>query len=179
MSEPSSFFLRAHITEERLEQFMSAASTNISDYGDWQAWFDAEQRMYGDAKEMLSDLAHCNKGSSRENVYAEHINYDKTTQCVTMDHIFLSESFSDFLPLVSCLRGMEKYITPETQNNFLVIYPYWWEAGNEVNIGIEFADNESHITAVLQEENKAIADAFFDEHAEALAKELYNKQGYI
>ncbi|EAQ3485962.1 cytoplasmic protein, partial [Salmonella enterica] len=28
-------------------------------------------------------------------------------------------------------------------------------------------------------ENLTIADAFFDEHGEALAKELYNKQGFI
>lgn len=96
-----------------------------------------------------------------------------------MDHIFLSENFSDFLPLVACLRGLEKFITSDSQNNFLLIYSYWWGTENEVSIGIEFDNNGSTITASPQAKNLAIANAFFDEHGDALAEELYNKQGYI
>ncbi len=179
MSEPASFFLHAHITQDNLEAFLNSPATNIEDYSDWLAWFDAEQRMYGDAAELLHDLASCNAGTSKENICAEHIHFHQETQTVTMDHIFLSENFSDFLPLVACLRGLEKFITPDSQNNFLLIYSYWWGAENEVSIGIEFDNNGSTITASPQAKNLAIANAFFDEHGEALAEELYNKQGYI
>lgn len=184
MSEPSSFFLHAHITPEKLEQFLKAPSANIADYTDWQAWFNERERIYGDPAELLRELAHNNAGTSDENIYAEHINYDKETQILTMDHIFLSESFNDFLPLSACLRGLENYITPGTLNNFMIIYPWWWgdSSGNqppETNIYIEFVDGRSQLPTEIRSENVAIANAFFDEFAETLAEELYNKQGYI
>ncbi|AHG19142.1 cytoplasmic protein [Chania multitudinisentens RB-25] len=177
MSEPASFFLHAHITEDNLKKFLHSPSTNIKDYDDWLAWFNQEQRMYGDPAEMLNDLANCNTGESQDNIYAEHINFDKKTEIVTMDHIFLSENFGGFMPLVVCLRGLEKFITP-AQDNFLLIYSYWWGTEKEVSIAIEFDSSASRITAKPRAENLAIANAFFDEHGEALAKELYDKQGY-
>nr|WP_245880244.1 cytoplasmic protein [Superficieibacter electus] len=179
MSEPASFFLHAHITRDNLQAFLRSPAKNMEDYSDWLDWFSAEQRIYGDPAKMLRDLAGCNAGTSKDNICAEHITFDAQTQIVTMDHIFLSESFDDFLPLVVCLRGMEKFITPATQNNFLLIYSYWWGAEKDVSIGIEFDDGKSKIIANPQVENLTIANAFFDEHGDALAEELYNKQGYI
>jgi hypothetical protein len=184
MSEPSSFFLHAHITPEKLEQFLNAPSANIADYTDWQTWFNERERMYGDPAALLRELAHCNAGTSNENIYAEHINYDKETQILTMDHIFLSESFDGFLPLSACLRGLEQYITPGTLNNFMIIYPWWWGDASEslspeVNIYIEFVNNSSQLLTKTREENVAIANAFFSEYGQTLAEELYNKQGYI
>lgn len=61
---------------------------------------------------MLNNLAACNSGESEKNIYAEHINFNKETQIVTMDHIFLSESYEIFMPLMACVRGIEKFITP-------------------------------------------------------------------
>ncbi|VEB53695.1 Uncharacterised protein [Salmonella enterica subsp. enterica] len=69
-----------------------------------------------------------------------------------------------------------KFITPG-ENNFALIYYYWW--GSEIAIALEFDANGSRITANPKAENLTIADAFFDEHGEALAEELYNKQGFI
>lgn len=112
----------------------------------------------------------------KKNIYAEHINFNKETQIVTMDHIFLSESYEIFMPLMACVRGIEKFITPG-ENNFALIYYYWW--GSETAIALEFDANGSKITANPKAENLTIADAFFDEHGEALAEELYNKQGFI
>lgn len=43
MSEPSSFFLHVHITEEKLEQFFVSPVKNITDYSDWLAWFNEEK----------------------------------------------------------------------------------------------------------------------------------------
>lgn len=63
------------------------------------------------------------------------------------------------------------------ENNFALIYYYWW--GSETAIALEFDANGSKITANPKAENLTIADAFFDEHGEALAEELYNKQGFI
>ena len=184
MSEPSSFFLHAHITPEKLEQFLNAPSANIADYTDWQTWFNERERIYGDPAELLRELAHSNVGRSDENIYAEHINYDKETQILTMDHIFLSESFNDFLPLSACLRGLESYITPGSLNNFMIIYPWWWGNSSEslspeTNIYIEFFDGSSQLLTTPRPENVAIANAFFDEFGEMLGEELYNKQGYI
>lgn len=51
--------------------------------------------------------------------------------------------------------------------------------GFEIAIALEFDANGSRITANPKAENLTIADAFFDEHGEALAEELYNKQGFI
>ncbi|EQB7292167.1 cytoplasmic protein, partial [Escherichia albertii] len=91
---------------------------------------------------------------------------------------FLSESYETFMPLLTCVRGIEKFITPG-ENNFALIYYYWWGSEKEVAIALEFDTSGSSITANPKAENLAIADAFFDEHGEALAEELYNKQGYI
>ena len=112
MSEPASFFLHAHITESNLEKFLHSPATNIKDYDDWLPWFTEKRRMYGEPAEMLNDLATCNSGESEKNIYAEHINFNKDTQIVTMDHIFLSESYETFMPLLACVRGIEKFITP-------------------------------------------------------------------
>ncbi|GKX56567.1 hypothetical protein SOASR030_26790 [Leminorella grimontii] len=184
MSEPSSFFLHVHITEENLEQYFASPAKDVADYTDWTAWFSEKKRMYGDPVKMLNELKGCNAGSSRDNIYAEHINYDKEKQILTMDHIFLGENFGIYMPLTTCLRGLESYITPATQNNFLVIYPYWWGGGAqglspETSIYLEFADGHSHLLSKTREENIAIAQAFFDEYGEELARELYDKQGYI
>ncbi|EBN7701377.1 cytoplasmic protein [Salmonella enterica] len=176
MSEPASFFLHAHITESNLKKFFHSPATNIKDYDDWLPWFTEEQRLYGDPAKMLNKLATCNSGESEKNIYAEHINFNKETQIVTMDHIFLSESYEIFMPLMACVRGIEKFITPG-ENNFALIYYYWW--GSEIAIALEFDANGSRITANPKAENLTIADAFFDEHGEALAEELYNKQGLI
>lgn len=184
MSEPSSFFLHVHITEEKLEQFFASPVKNITDYSDWLAWFNEEKRVCGDPSKMLHQLKGCNSGNSRDNIYAEHIHYDKEKQLLTMDSIFLSESFSVFLPLIVCLRGLESYITPATPNNFLIIYPYWWgdtsqSLSPETDMYLEFADGSSQLRSKTSAENIAIANAFFDEHGEALAEELYEKQGFI
>ncbi|MDM4400101.1 hypothetical protein [Klebsiella oxytoca] len=44
---------------------------------------------------------------------------------------------------------------------------------------LEFADGSSQLRSKTSAENIAIANAFFDEHGEALAEELYEKQGFI
>lgn len=144
MSEPASFFLHAHITESNLKKFFHSPATNIKDYDDWLPWFTEEQRLYGDPAKMLNNLATCNSGESEKNIYAEHINFNKETQIVTMDHIFLSESYEIFMPLMACVRGIEKFITPG-ENNFALIYYYWW--GSEIAIALEFDANGSRITA--------------------------------
>lgn len=65
---------------------------------------------------MLNNLAACNSGESEKNIYAEHINFNKETQIVTMITYF-SESYEIFMPLMACVRGIEKFITPG-ENNF-------------------------------------------------------------
>ena len=85
MSEPASFFLHAHITESNLEKFFHSPATNIKDHDDWLPWFIEKQRLYGDPAKMLNNLAACNSGESEKNIYAEHINFNKETQIVTMD----------------------------------------------------------------------------------------------
>ncbi|EOE1546175.1 hypothetical protein ACJ9E6_004258 [Providencia rettgeri] len=184
MSEPSSFFLHVHITEEKLEQFFASPAKNITDYSDLIAWFNEKERVYGDPIKILHDLAGCNSGISRDNIYVEHIHYDKEKEILTMDSIFLSESFSVFLPLTVCLRGLESYISPATSNNFLIIYPYWWgdtsqSLSSEAQMYLEFADGSSQLRPKTSVENIAIANAFFDKHGLALAEELYEKQGFI
>lgn len=110
MSEPASFFLHAHITESNLEKFFHSPATNIKDHDDWLPWFIEKQRLYGDPAKMLNNLAACNSGESEKNIYAEHINFNKETQIVTMDHIFLSESYEIFMPLMACVRGMRSLL---------------------------------------------------------------------
>lgn len=148
MSEPSSFFLHVHITDEKLEQFLLSPAKDIADYGDWITWFSEEERTYDDPVKILAALTGFNLGTSRENILAEHINFDKERQILMMDHIFLSESYEVIIPLTTCLRGLESYVTPATQNNFMIIYPYWWgetsqNLSPETNIYLEFSDGHS------------------------------------
>ncbi len=112
--------------------------------------------MYGDPAKMLNNLATCNSGESEKNIYAEHINFNKETQIVTMDHIFLSESYEIFMPLMACVRESRNLLRRE--NNFALIYYYWW--GSEIAIALEFDANGSRITANPKAENLTIADAF-------------------
>lgn len=186
MSEPSSLFVHAHITKENLDVFMNSDAKNVGDYHDWLPWFEAEQRVYGDAREVLKNADGRNACPSgyRINLDAEHMSYNPDSEIFFVDNLFLGENFEIFLPLVTALRGLESYVKPNSENNFVIIYPYWWGETSQMSeppydMYVEFKDGKSWLPEKIDPENVRIASQYFDAHGEALANEIVEKYGRI
>ncbi|TLG74190.1 hypothetical protein [Culicoidibacter larvae] len=184
MSESSSLFVHVHITKENLNNFMNSAAKNVGEYLDWLPWFELKQRVYGDVPELLKNSDGRNQGLSGHAIGAEHMRYDPETQVFTLDNLFLSESFEVFLPIVAALRGLEQYIEPDTDNNFVLIYPYWWGETSQMdeppfNMYVSFEAGKSYLPDKIDLKHAQLANQFFDANGEALANEIIEKYGRI
>lgn len=185
MSEFVSLYLRANISEEKLMKFLRSPIKSIPDFNDWLSWLESGERMYGNPRSFIESLTVKLSGDVKSNLPILDIKYyyDEAEKVVTFYSLHIEENFNCILPPVAALRHISRYIEPDTSNNFLVVYPYWWGSRETIN---DFATLYMHLEynqSILEDEpvkgNIQYATAFYDKHAETLAKEFYEKNGYF
>ncbi len=184
MSEPSTLFGQIHIKKDQLQLFLESPAKNVTDFTDWIEWLNQEKKTDGNPSDFIRNFATNNSGLAQKNLGTEHFRYDEKDEILTWDNLYLSESYEVFLNVVACWRGIERYIIPESTNNFLIIYPFWWGDNStsltpEVNIYLEFSNNQSQLLNLVDPENLKIAHSFLTKHGDSLAHEHYEKYGRI
>ena len=183
MSEFSSFYMQVHIEKDQANAFFSQPCKNLSDYSDWQQWFLEEQRIYGDPIQFLETYGYRFSGPAGAQMkkMAAHTSYDEENKLLIMDNINIGQSFEVIMQYLIVFRGIAAYALPDTQENFLVVYPYWWGDRDKVNhyadAYIEFKEGHSILESTLDSRNMEIATAYYDKNGEAFAEEFYNKYG--
>lgn len=140
MSEPSSLYMRVHLTAEQLEAFQSSRLMAPRSYDDWQPWLDSKtfhgnitaadiQNLNPSLDAGASDVQSVGEYLSflLEDAYASpsQANYDATTQTWTLYVMQLSENYNDFIVALSILRGIAAY-KDLPGDDFIIIYPYLW-----------------------------------------------------
>lgn len=185
MSEFSSFYLQIHLEKKDLKKYLLEPSKNISDYDDWEEWFLLGQRIYGDSTEFLSDFGYRFSDSMEKRIenMIEHISYDDEKQLLILDNINIGHSFEVFMQYMIVFRGFSTHAIPDSKENFMVIYPFWWGSGESVNdfvnVFIDFAGGTSVLTDNFDKKNIEIATRYFEKNSEKFAKEFYDKYGYF
>ncbi|MFV0350858.1 MAG: hypothetical protein ACK5JF_00915 [Oscillospiraceae bacterium] len=183
MSEFSSFYLQVNIKKEDLQKVLSEKTRNIEDYSDWKEWFSAKQRIYGDPAKFLENYGYrfADTINNEIKLQTEHAVYHQEKQLLILDNINIGESFEVFMQYLIVFRIFGEYAIPKSENNFMVIYPYWWGDREKVNefadAYIEFNDQKSFLKDDLKQQNMEIATNYFNEHAEEFAQEFYDKYG--
>lgn len=185
MSEFSSFYLQIHIEKKHLEKYLLEPSKNISDYDDWGKWFSLEQRISEDYNDFLINYSYRFSDSMKKRMedMIEHVSYDNDKQLLIMDNINIGENFEIFMQYMIVFRGISAYAIPNSKENFMVIYPFWWGNREHVNdfanVFIEFVGGMSLLTDNFDKLNIELATKYFEKNNEDFAKEYYDKYGYF
>lgn len=185
MSEFVSLYLRANISEEKLMKFLQSPIKNVPDFKDWLSWLESGERMYGNPRSLIENFPVKLSGDVESNLSTLDIkyHYDEAEQIVIFYSLHIDENFNSILPPVAALRDISNYIEPDTSNNFLVVYPYWWGSRETVNDLATLYMNLEYNRSILEDDpikdNIQYATAFYDKHGEVLAKEFYEKNGYF
>ena len=184
MSEPSTLFGQFHLKKDQLQLFLDSPAKNVTDFDDWIDWLNQKKKIHEQPSKLIRDLAANPIDFAQKKLGTEHFRYDDKNKILTLDNLYLSESYEVFLKVVAYWRGIERYITPESTNNFLIIYPFWWgdnftSLTPEIDVYVEFINGQSRLSHLADRENIKIARSFLTEHGDALAREYYNKYGNL
>lgn len=183
MSEFVSLYLEASISKANLTNFLKSPSQKIENYHDWLPWLSAEERMIGDPQLLLGKIENTIDTTTEESLKEAGIqyHYDVSTKSIQFFHLHIDANFGQILPVVALMRGIAAYIDNQ-QNQFLVVYPYWWGDRETVNesavVFISFSNGQSVLERGVSD-NISQATIFFDRHGERLAKEFYEENGYF
>ena len=178
MEEPS-LFLRINITKESWNNFLESPVKNFRDFNDWRVWLKEEQKIYGDPDSFVDNWQIHLNGKVKNNMEWLFCEYNEEKEVLMLSSLFFYGNFEPMLRMVSILRGIEHFIKSGTENNFLVIYPYWWgdreNIGKWANVYIEFDNGKNLLTNSLNKKNIDIATQYFNSKDEKWAKFCYDK----
>lgn len=178
MEEPS-LFIRVNITKINWDNFLNSRVKNLKDFTDWKQWLNEEKKMYGDSNSFIDNWSIELKGNVKDNLGWMYIEYNEKEEELILSNLFFYINYEPMLQVIAVLRGISEFIIPNTQNNFLVVYPYWWgdreEVGKWANVYIEFDNGKSFLTNKLNKVNIDLATAYFNAKDEEWAEKCYKE----
>lgn len=184
MSEFVSLYLEASITEPNLATFLQSPTRRIEQDDDWLSWLMTGDKMVGNPEKLLEQTMNITTNQTEETLKELGIqyHYHASTQRIQFYHLHVDENFGQILPVVALLRGIAPYLE-ENEENFLIVYPYWWGSRETINdfitLSMRFINGKSFLQEKNCKRNTMKATAFFDEYGDKLAKEFYQMYGYF
>ncbi len=174
MSEPSSLYMRVHLTAGNLEAFQSSRLRAPSSYSDWLAWLRT-RTFYGEI--TASDIERMDPardaGAPEIQSVGEYLallcqdptaspsqtHYDPATQTWTLCVMQLSENYNDLIVALSILRGVSAY-KDLPGDDFILIYPYLWvdHPGDFANAYVTIAPGRSQLAHAIPADSVREAD---------------------
>ena len=178
MEEPS-LLVRVNITKDSWKNFLESPIKNFDDFDDWRAWLKEEQKMYDDPDSFVDNWGMYLNGKVKDNPGWIYYEYDEENEILILSSLFFFNNLVPMLCYVSVLRGINKFIKPDTDSNFLVVYPYWWgdreDVGKWADVYIEFDNGKNLLTNTLNKKNMDLATEYFNSKDEEWAKFCHKK----
>lgn len=150
MSELNSLYVSVEIKKDRLEEFFKEKPVKLEPDQDLATWWDS-RKMYSPSP--LTDIPHYGGYETNRAVF-ESLLKDPQTGTKQEDKegvfsfsvVFFSENYFEILPMLSWLKTLAGYLSPE-QKGVALIYDYFWGSG-DVMAHLEFNGPNASLTTV-------------------------------